>query len=234
MSFRQTAVFPINEEFYIGLMQRLKKTKLNPTYVSACKHQFPKPYEWHQLPSKPYEQFERGPIKRLAYRYVFDPKKPNTTFDFEEQAKHDMERGFDYVPLSQVEIPFDINPKKCPILVRFQRKQVTRGSRTQRSFSKFLLNLAKSYGLYQNMPAREFQKWRNNIYCLEATHVIEYMANSPIKPRDVTATKLNDSDFLRILNIKTKGIVQVCAKVLEKQGNWVFDGLVTELGFEEG
>lgn len=231
MSFRETAVFPINEEYYIALQQRHKKIKLTPTFVSGCKHQFPTPYQWHNLPSQPHEQYEEGLMKRLTYRYVFNPKKPNVDFDFEKQAKRDVERGFDYVNLSDVELPFDVNPKEAPILVRFQRKRVTKGSRTQRAFSKHLLKIAKDFGLYQNIPTREFNKWRNNIYCLEANQVIQHVANSPIRPIDVTTKKLVNADFLRSLNRTTNGIIQVCAKVLEKQGNWVFDGLVTD--FEE-
>jgi len=228
-NFREVSYIPINEEFYVALQQRLKKTKLQPTYVSATKIRFPRPEEWRELPSEPHETFQQGIVKRLTYRYVFNPKKPNFLFDFEGQAKRDIERDFDYVNLSAVEIPFDTDPKYAPSLVWYERTRVTKGSRTQRAISQFLLDLAKKYGLYQNLPARDFKRWLNNIYCLQATRVTEYLFNSPIRPKDATK-RLSDENFLNALHRQSKGIIHVASKVLEKKGDWIFDGLVTDLG----
>jgi hypothetical protein len=229
-----TAIIPLNEEYYIAFNEKQSNHPLILTRLKSRKYQqdgFPT-----LLPSKPWEKYTSKEITTL---YIdFDKTQAeHQTFNLQEQAKRDRERGLKAVFIDSLtlRVPWTQDGKTTQHDVEFALQQTPKLSETRKAIQEHLRNLRDRYGLYQNISKKDktfFERVFQRPSCLEICHTQQFpLSGSNTELLGGTTEK--SIEFLCNLAVQTGNLVWDAYKKFDTHSGFILDGVVSSQLIEE-
>ena len=230
-----TAIFPLNEEYFLASQEIEKDAKLPIIRLVSRKVQ----QDGRSKPLsgvKPWERYEWKEVISLSYN--FDSDDPtHEGFSLQDQAKRDRERGLKAVFIDSLglRVPLEIGKKERVFYeVSFELKRVPSGSETGAMIRKTIQTINEKYELYPEVSKRD-KVFYNRIFqhpsCLEIINVAKVCKNPhfywPITDRILGGLTEESQRFLSLLTCSTSYIMRLAYKRFDTRSGYILDGFIS-------
>lgn len=228
-----TAIFPLNEEYFLASQEIEKKHELPIIRLVSRKTQ--QDGRSTPLPSKPWEKYESKEIECLNYN--FDADDPtHEGFSLQDQAKRDRNRGLKAVFIDSLtlRIPLEIGKKECVSYEAiFELKKVPSGSQTGTTIRELIKAINEKHDLYPQISKRDTRFYKRifqNPSCLEIVNVAKVAMNPrfhyDISDRILGGLTDESQRFLSLLAYSTANILELAYKRFDTRSGYILDGII--------
>lgn len=230
-----TAIFPLNEEYFLASQEIEKDAKLPIIRLVSRKVQ----QDGRSKPLsgvKPWERYEWKEIISLSYN--FDADEPtHEGFSLQDQAKRDRKRGLKAVFIDSLDlrVPLEIGKKERVFHeVSFELKRVPSGSETGAIIQKMIQAINGKYDLYPEVSKRDrvfYSRIFQHPSCLEIVNVAKVCKNPhfywDITDRILGGLTDESQRFLSLLAYSTSNVIELAYKRFDTRSGYILDGLIS-------